>query len=171
MNNNNVINWIYERHDVEVNQKYGDNLPYSFHLKMVVATGRRFKHLIVFQDNWDDVEMALAGHDLIEDARITYNDLVEKINLRVADIIYVCTDLRGKTRAERHGEEYINSLKADRTAVFVKMCDVLSNASFSRMMNSTMFSKYQKEFKKFKENFYVKGEYEELWDELSLILI
>jgi (p)ppGpp synthase/HD superfamily hydrolase len=163
------MNFIYNRHDVVVNQFYSDNLPYSFHLKMVVAVGERFKHLIP-NDVWKKVKRALAGHDLIEDARLTYNDVKNLFGELVADIIYACTDLRGHTRDERHGPEFIETLQKNRLGVFVKICDMIANSTYSRVMGSSMFEKYKRDLPKFKEQLYVPGEYDELWTELELIL-
>ncbi len=42
----NLRNIIYNQHDVICNQKYGDNLPYSFHLRCVEAQAIKFMHLI-----------------------------------------------------------------------------------------------------------------------------
>ena len=42
-----IIHKIFDIHDIDVNQKYGDNLPYSFHLKAVVAQGK------IFSKEWD----------------------------------------------------------------------------------------------------------------------
>lgn len=163
------INWIYERHDIGVNQQYSDDLPYSFHLKMVVAVGKRYLYLLP-KETWSDVILALAGHDLIEDARLTYNDVVSFFNKRVGDIIYSCTELRGHTRGERHGLEFIELLKKEKLGKFVKLCDIIANSTYSRVMGSSMFKKYQKELPKLKEELYVEGEYEDLWKELDLVL-
>lgn len=163
------IELIYKRHDVGVNQQYSDYLPYSFHLKMVRAIGLRFIHLVPKKYR-DEVEVALAGHDLIEDARYTYNDVKKLFGKLVADIIYACTDLRGHTRDERHGPEFIELLKKERLAVFVKVCDMVANSTYSRVMGSSMFKKYQKDFPKFKAELYIPGEYDELWNELEIIL-
>lgn len=160
---------IYKRHDIDVNQQYGDNLPYSFHLKMVKAVGERFIYLLP-ESVRDDVRLALAGHDLIEDARWTYNDVVKLFNKRVGDIIYACTDLRGHTRGERHGPEFIETLKGERLGVYVKVCDMIANSTYSRVMGSSMFKKYQNDLPKFKAELYIAGEYDELWNELEIIL-
>lgn len=160
---------IFKRHDIGVNQQYGDGLPYSFHLKMVLAVGERYIHLLP-EEVRDDVRLALAGHDLIEDARWTYNDVVKLFNKRVGDIIYSCTDLRGHTRGERHGPEFIELLQKERLGVFVKVCDMIANSTYSRVMGSSMFEKYKADLPKFKKELYIPGEYDALWAELELIL-
>ena len=60
-----------------VNQTYGDQLPYSFHLDMVVKTIRDYGYLVCASPI-DVVPLFFGGyyHDSIEDARLTYNDVL-----------------------------------------------------------------------------------------------
>ena len=65
-------------HD-SVNQTYGDGLPYGRHLDMVADGVCEFGHLVCATD--DDVLPLLFGayyHDSIEDARLTYNDVMKR---------------------------------------------------------------------------------------------
>lgn len=157
-----LLTRMFEIHDVDVNQKYGWDLPYSFHLKAVLAQGTKFKHLLTY-DEWLIVQAALGGHDLIEDARMTYNDVIELCRIymtkamakKVADIVYLVTDFKGKNRAKRKPVKYYRELKSNRLAVFVKLSDLAANKLYSRLTNSSMYEKYKKEFPKFKELVYV----------------
>lgn len=172
----NFIEFCIHQHDVECNQKYNKSLPYSFHLGLVSDRAKKFKHLISDGD-WLSVLYGAWGHDLIEDARVTYNDIklfnFKIVNSRgqsvdiflpsVADIIYACTELRGKNRDERHGTEYIQGLKDNKLGLFVKLCDISANIGFGILTNSSMVSKYEKEFPKFKEALYLE-EYKELFN-------
>jgi hypothetical protein len=110
-----------DTHDLDCNQKYGDTLPYSFHLTCVWQQALKFKYLlddylisnpndirgINFQ-KIDLVHAACFGHDLIEDARVSYNSIIEVcqdvyFGTKLADIIYCLTDEKGKTR-DSHGQ-------------------------------------------------------------------
>jgi (p)ppGpp synthase/HD superfamily hydrolase len=98
--------------------------------------------------------MGAWGHDLIEDARVTYNDIRNNRGQPMADIIYACTELRGRDRNERHGAEYFKTLNDNRLAVFVKLCDIIANVTFSMLTGSTMYDKYRKEYPHMREELY-----------------
>lgn len=181
-------NWrdfCYYQHDVECNQKYGDGLPYSFHVGCVVSQVKKFEHLlgsirIVNDKNSFSqavsiktiVTAAAFGHDLIEDARMTINDIVEQwekadygnsnATRLMSEIIYCVTDEKGKTRAERKNDKYYSELKANKYAIFVKLCDIAANTLYSKLTGSSMYNKYKKEFPALKEKLYLK-EYDELF--------
>lgn len=131
-------------------QRYGDKreLLYSFHLELVVKQAELFKNLVKEQD-WENVIIGCWGHDSIEDARLTYNDIVKKYGSAAADIIYCCTEEKGKNRAERHSDKYLKELAANPLAVFVKLCDLIANVKYSLLTNSSMYKKYQTEYTHF----------------------
>ena len=123
-----------------VNQSYGDNLPYGFHLDMVVEGVSNYGHLVCVRE--EDVEPLFFGgyfHDSIEDARQTYNDvmrtarrwLTEEQALMATEIVYALTNDKGRTRAERAGEKYYAGIRQTPYAPFVKLCDRLANITFS----------------------------------------
>ena len=63
-------------HD-DVNQKYDHVLPYGFHLKMTVSYVSRYGYLVA--ETEADILILYASaflHDTIEDARMTYNDVL-----------------------------------------------------------------------------------------------
>lgn len=170
-----MLETIYERHDVYVNQKYGesDSLPYSFHLKMVLAQGLKFQHLLVpIQKVLGNaivmrkvLPVCLVGHDLIEDARMTYNDVMEmcrKYGLYnlfesgfVADVIYAVTDEKGRNRKERKSDEFYAELKLNEVAVFVKLADTAANILYSKSFDTPQYRMYKKEFVNLKEKLYI----------------
>lgn len=178
-----ILEKAYYQHDVVCNQKYGNNLPYSFHLKAVVAQVEKYFDIIKlnkFKDPWVNFQSserikeillrAAAGHDLIEDARMTYNDVKNLFGTEVADIIYCCTEEKGKNREERHSSKFFEDLKKNRLAVYVKLCDIMANVIFSFLTNSSMFHKYKNEFINLRHELYEAGEYEPLWVDLLTIL-
>ena len=142
-------NWILEHHR-STNHMYDTYLPYEFHLRMVAQVAKNFIHLIPdtndsetsFRDN---IMMAAYGHDLIEDTRVSYNDIKEVLGLQVADIIYALTNEKGKTRKERANDKYYEGIRNTPGAVFVKLCDRIANVQYSKMTGSRMFEMYKNE--------------------------
>lgn len=141
--------WCIRQHDVECNQKYAKVLPYSMHLHYVEQQARRFNYLIP-GDKLFLVKAACYGHDLIEDARVTYNDIKQIRNEELAEIIFLCTEMRGRNREERKNEEFYTQLVKNELAVFVKLCDIIANIKYSILENSSMYDKYKAEWPKVK---------------------
>jgi len=145
--NNSAKNYFYNLHDVECNQKYNKTLPYSFHLEMVEKQAFLFKKYIPVDDPYFSAVWAgIYGHDSIEDARITYNDVKDRFGELAAEIIYLCTEDKGRTRSDRKTEKWYEELKTNEFAVFVKLCDIIANVKFSLLTNSSMFNKYKSEY-------------------------
>ena len=123
-----------------VNQTYGDNLPYGYHLDMVVEAINQYGHLVCVKED-DVLPLFFAGffHDSIEDARLTYNDvlhqaralLTEEQALMATEIVYALTNDKGRTRAERAGEKYYKGIRETPYAPFVKLRDRLANVAYS----------------------------------------
>ncbi|MBR1389129.1 MAG: hypothetical protein IJ569_05880 [Prevotella sp.] len=123
-----------------VNQTYGDDLPYGFHLDMVVEGVRRFGHEVCAGEA-DVLPLFFGGyyHDSIEDARLTYNDVMKEARqwmtdeqaLMATEIVYALTNDKGRTRAERAGEKYYLGIRTTPYAPFVKLCDRLANITYS----------------------------------------
>ena len=88
-----------------VNQTYGDELPYGYHLDMVVNGIRDFGHLVLAKED-DLIPLFFGGyfHDSIEDARLTYNDVLKEARSLMRETPY---------------------------APFVKLCDRLANITYS----------------------------------------
>ena len=128
-----------------VNETYGDNLPYGFHLDMVVEGVCCYGHLVCVSE--EDVLPLFFGsfyHDSIEDARLTYNDVMriarqwmtEEQVLMATEIVYALTNDKGRTRAERAGEKYYQGIRETPYAPFVKLCDRLANVTYSCSIDS-----------------------------------
>ena len=123
-----------------VNQTYGDQLPYGYHLDMVVGGIRDFGHLVCASEQ-DVLPLFFGGyyHDSIEDARLTYNDVMaiartmmtEEQALMATELVYALTNDKGRTRAERAGEKYYQGIRETPYAPFVKLCDRLANITYS----------------------------------------
>lgn len=138
-------------HD-EVNQKYDGVLPYGFHLKMTASYVSRYGYLVA-EDEVDVLVLYAAAylHDAIEDARMSYNDIVrfisnfrvpnfrmdelirERVGEQVPGIVYALTNEKGRNRKERANETYYKGIRDTRLAPFVKMCDRLANIQYTMM--------------------------------------
>jgi hypothetical protein len=129
-------------HDLHqsVNQTYAGSLPYGFHLDMVVEGVRNYGYLVCVRE--EDVLPLLFGayyHDSIEDARLTYNDVMRLARnemtieqaMMATEIVYALTNDKGRTRAERAGENYYKGIRETPYAPFVKLCDRLANITYS----------------------------------------
>ncbi len=137
----------------ETNHFY-DEHPYEYHLQMVVDTAEKFKFLIP-KDEQDNVVAACWVHDVIEDCRQSYNDVVKATNQAVADLAYAVTTEKGKSRQERANEKYYNGIKETPYATYIKVCDRIANIKHSKSMQSRMFQVYSNENEGFKSK---------LWD-------
>lgn len=150
----NKVDWIFRQH-ADTNHMYDKYLPYSFHLNMAHTAYNEFSCIIdsVFTQGNDDlkesISMAVLGHDLIEDTRVSYNDVKKVLGQSVADIIYAVTNDKGKNRSERAGEKYYAGIRAERGAVFTKLCDRIANVRYGKLTKSNMPDMYQKENESF----------------------
>jgi len=141
--NNQRKEWILQQHR-DTNHLYSGYLPYEFHLNMVVAVGKRF-HKLLTNAPFSLLELALLGHDLIEDTRVSYNDVKGKLGEWVAEIIYAVSNEKGKNRKERANDKYYDGIRNTDGATFVKICDRIANVEYSKMVGSDMFDMYRKE--------------------------
>jgi (p)ppGpp synthase/HD superfamily hydrolase len=95
------------------------------------------------------IQLACWGHDLIEDTRVSYNDVKNRLDDNghsyIANIIYAVTNEKGKNRKERANEKYYEGIRLTPGAVFVKLCDRIANVQYSKMMKSRMFEVYGNE--------------------------
>ena len=141
--------WCIEQH-CSTNHYYDTYLPYEFHLRMVAQVASENIHLIPNSNDGeesfrDSVILAAWGHDLIEDTRVSYNDVKEKLGFTAAEIIYAVSNEKGKNRKERANEKYYEGIRNTPGAVFVKLCDRIANVQYSKMTKSRMFDMYKKE--------------------------
>lgn len=151
----------------ETNHLY-DGWPYSLHLEMVYQYGLKYKHLVNNKEI-DEVLAACWVHDVIEDARQTYNDVKKVTNERVADIAYVLTNNKGKSREDRANLDYYHSIYLTAYAGFVKICDRLANMKYSKEKGSRMFEVYKQEHARFFAHLY-SPQYSEMFKEMEELL-
>ena len=165
--------WCIEQHR-STNHFYSEYLPYEFHLRMVNQVAQDFKHLLDDTKDYftgepyrgprqeqvtlrDACLRATWGHDLIEDCRVSYNDVKSQLGQEAADIVYAVTNEKGKNRSERANDKYYEGIRNTPGAVFVKLCDRIANVQYSKMTKSRMFEMYKKEL----DGFVVKMGYDD----------
>jgi (p)ppGpp synthase/HD superfamily hydrolase len=129
---------------------------------MVAEVANDFKHLLDDTKDYftgedyrgpmqDQVTLRTAclrsawGHDLIEDCRVSYNDVKNQLGQEAADIVYAVSNEKGKNRVERANDKYYEGIRNTPGAVFVKLCDRIANVQYSKMTKSRMFEMYKKE--------------------------
>ncbi len=170
---------IYSQSCHERTNHLYDGHPYTIHLIEVVAWAEKFIHWVP-QNMYDHIIAACWCHDIIEDCRETYNDVLRATSPDVAELVYALTNEKGKSRAERANEKYYDGLLKAHGGVFVKLCDRLANAQYSRDTNSQKLKTYQQEQEYFFERlkmplgYSVPGgrdlAYWDMWDKLNQLL-
>ena len=144
MTTDNQIKWCIDQH-IKTNHWYDEYLPYEFHLRMVAQAANDFMHLIPDPKFREVLLLAAYGHDLIEDTRVSFNDVKEVLGLEAAEIIYAVSNEKGKNRKERANYKYYQGITETPGAVFVKLADRIANVQYSKMTKSRMFEMYKKE--------------------------
>lgn len=155
----------FRLHD-EVNHRYDGYLPYGYHLKLTASYVSRYGHRVAETET--DVLILYAAaylHDAIEDARLSYNDLVrflgtfsveglslpagwrEELQTQVPEIVYALTNEKGRNRRERANEAYYRGIRETRFASFIKMCDRLANLQYCTqfVFTNRMLEVYKRE--------------------------
>lgn len=145
-----------------VNQHYDDTLPYGHHLSMVAEAATKYGYEVIANEN-DIIPVVFAAyyHDSIEDARLTYNDVMKIAKTKMSDeqafiateIVYALTNDKGRTRAERAGEKYYEGIRTTPYSPLIKLCDRFANMSHSfhgsDESNVHMREVYSREWKHF----------------------
>lgn len=161
-----AIDYATKCHE-NVNHTYDGN-PYFYHLDQVAAFARKYNHHYS-PSNEEFILAACYGHDLIEDTRQTYNDVLKALGPEAAEIVFALTNEKGKSRKDRANSKYYDDMKKVPFAVFVKICDRLANASYSAKKGRGMIDVYMKENALFKQRLFAPG-YEDMFVELDFIL-
>ena len=123
-----------------VNHAYDRIRPYGFHLDMVVNWVRKYiEEVCVSEQDILPIYFAAFYHDSIEDARLSYNDVMkiaqelmdEEQAYLATEIVYALTNEKGRNRAERANEKYFAGIREIPYAPFVKLADRLANTSYA----------------------------------------
>jgi hypothetical protein len=153
--------------------KIGDPtaLPYSYHLQLVNDVLHRFKWLIDklhaegLCPRFEIIETAAWGHDLIEDARASYNDIVKVCTnwfgfskedaIAIAEIIRAVTNNgRGRDRKEKMPDYIYKEIYDTPGADICKLGDRGGNILHGLLKGSSQKDMYKKEHTHFKQMLY-----------------
>jgi hypothetical protein len=129
----------------DTNHKYGSG-SYTIHLAHVVDVAYRFIDLIPIESRAIVIASCYL-HDAIEDARLSYNDILKSIkSIRVAEIVRAVTNYtRGRNREERMPDFIYKEIAETDFARFVKLCDRIANIEYSG--KSDMYENEHSHFK------------------------
>ena len=143
----------------DVNQHY-DEHPYFYHLnKVAIHVIEYLPSIIEREEDILPILFSAYFHDSIEDARLTYNDVMkiakeymnDKQALLATEIVYALTNEKGRNRHERANNKYYKGIRLIPYAPLVKACDRLSNYEFAKSTKSRMVKMYELEMKNFIE--------------------
>lgn len=142
----------------QVNQHY-DLYDYSYHLNMVAGFAQEY--IDFFEPVFHlPIMFGAYFHDSIEDARLTYNDVLKIANTFMCEhdayiateIVYALTNEKGRNRAERANDKYYKGIRETPFASYVKLCDRMANMSYSKKTESRMYKIYKEEMPHFMES-------------------
>lgn len=151
----------------DVRHYYGENkLPYAVHLAQVYEFGQKYVNNLPNKGIQEVALVACWTHDMIEDCRLSYNDIKNKFSPAIAEATYALSNEKGKNRAARANKKYYMGIRANRAAWFVKICDRMANIKYSMDAGSSMYEMYKKEHEKFKSELYA-DTYKNMFDEMD----
>lgn len=133
-----------EKAYADANCEY-DGKSYMTHINMVADVFVKRSTIFNNVEDGIDTQAAIYCHDLIEDAKLSYNNIMEASSKSVADIVLAVTDVNESNRLLRHLATMPRTVK-DHRAIILKMCDIYANASYSRDHKSSMYEKYIEEY-------------------------
>ena len=121
---------------------------------MVASLAMEYCHLVCdYEHHIIPIIFGAYFHDAIEDARMTYNDVLKLARtfmtnyqaVMATEIVYALTDEKGRNRHERGSEKHYQDIRDTLYAPFMKMCDRLANYSYSVETKSRMINVYERE--------------------------
>ena len=122
-----------------------DGKNYYTHVSMVEEGIDKYETVFLNYDDYYIARKGASGHDLIEDAKLTFNDIKKESNRRVAQVILAVTDVHEENRLLRHLFTMGKTVK-DYIAIIDKMADMRANGLYSKTHGSSMYKKYVTEY-------------------------
>ena len=144
---------------------------YAVHLIAVHEVARNFDYLLDPEDR-EDVFVATALHDLLEDTELEESELVKLFGKKIFGIVMLVTDKPGDSRKERHQNTY-PSLATSVLASYVKICDRIANVEDAlATLNVPKITMYRKEHPYFKETISTNTHliYQDMWSHLDWLM-
>ena len=123
-----------------------DGKNYYTHVEMVEDTMDFYETVFLIYDDYIVGRAGCSGHDLIEDAQLSFNDVKDASSKRIARVVLAVTDVHEENRLLRHLFTMGKTVK-DYIAIIVKMCDMRANGKYSKDNGSSMYKKYVEEYK------------------------
>lgn len=122
-----------------------DGKNYYTHVRMVEGGIDVYETVFKKHSDYLIARMGASGHDLIEDAQLTFNNVKDASNRRVAQVVLAVTDVHEENRLMRHLATMGKTVK-DYIAIIVKMADMRANGLYSKTHGSGMYAKYVAEY-------------------------
>lgn len=135
-----AIEYVKAKH---AKQKYGENLPYTAHLRAVADVAVEYGLS-------EEIVQAAWLHDTLEDTDATLYDLQVRFGREVASLVYSVTDEKGKNRKERAEKTYPKIRMGGWEAITLKLADRIANVRHSTLSNRGLLKMYEKEYPTFK---------------------
>lgn len=142
------------------NQIYGVGHEYAYHLNQVAFFTAQYLPAVL-EDKKDIIPVLFGAyfHDSIEDARLTYNDVMkiakeymtDEQALLATEIVYALTNEKGRNRHERANEKYYAGIRETKYAPLVKAADRMANYEYAKSPEGkdSMRKAYEKEMEYF----------------------
>ena len=139
-----------------------DDRPYYTHFEDVEQ--------VLVDHGEDDIESLICAnlHDILEGTDLSYNDIKNKFGVDVAEVVYLCTDNKGRGREDRKNELYYAELITNQKAIKIKVADRIANARRSK--KHSMGNKYRKEYNHFREKLKIDKHIQSMWEELDNLM-
>ena len=152
------------------NQTY-DIFPYEKHLQDVVDVLEDANKSACELDGQtvlyeEDHFVAAWLHDVMEDGRLSYNDIRKHFGLKVAEMVYAVTDELGRNRKERKEKTY-PKIRVLSDAVAIKLADRIANVELGIKIGNSISGMYLQENKEFRQQLFQPGFHEYLWNRLD----
>lgn len=133
-----------ERCHNDANCKYNGG-SYMFHVDKVVYAVETYQDIFIYATDKSITIAAAYGHDLVEDAKQTFNDMKSIIGVEAAKVVLRVTDVPAENRLMKHLLTMGKTIE-DHRAIILKMCDIWANATYSKTSGGTMYIKYVDEY-------------------------
>jgi hypothetical protein len=128
----------------DANCKYNGG-SYMFHVDKVVYAVETYQDIFIYAKDKEITVAAAYGHDLVEDAKQTFNDMKGILGIDAARIVLRVTDVPAENRLMRHLFTMGKTVE-DYRAIILKMCDIWANATYSKASGGSMYIKYVDEY-------------------------
>jgi (p)ppGpp synthase/HD superfamily hydrolase len=158
-----AIRWAAMRHALN---NY-DGKPYYVHFEDLEQ---------VLRDHNEDDEKSLIQancHDAIEDGGVSYNDIKKKFGLETAEVVYLCSDNKGRNRDARKNQAFYDEIKSSDfrlQATKIKVADRIANTRRSVKNGHGMGDKYKEEYNHFRNELFIPGHIVSMWKELDELM-